>query len=52
MTIPQSCKVRAVTEPSLSTRTTPWLRPVNDKTPRPVAVEPGLPGLKLSVGTT
>ena len=45
-TVPQSCKVSDVKEPSLSTRTTPWLRPDNDSTPRPVAVVPGLPGLK------
>ena len=44
--MPQSCRVSEVRDPSLSTRTTPWLSPDSDKTPRPVAVAPGLLGLR------
>lgn len=47
-TVPQSCSVKDVNDPSLSTRTTPWLSPDRDKTPRPVAVDPGLPGLIIN----
>lgn len=36
ITNPQSCNINAVIDPSLSTRTTPWLNPVNDNIPRPL----------------
>ena len=44
-TCPQSCNVNDVRLFSLSTRTTPWLRPCIESTPRPVALEPVRPGL-------
>ena len=44
-TWPQSCSVREVRLFSLSTLTTLWLRACIDRTPRPVALEPVLPGL-------
>ena len=43
-TWPQSCKVRLVRLFSWSTRTTPWLRPDIERTPRPVALTPSRPG--------